>query len=160
MSNRIIGIDPGTEQSAVLFWNNGQVALPRIMPNSELRQWLLDNDWAADDGTVMAVEGIASYGMAVGKEVFETCFFIGRLQELWMSRGRPFRMIYRKEVKMHLCGNTKAKDPNIRQALIDLYGKPGTKKNPLKLYGIREHLWSALAVAVTAEHQILTEEKL
>lgn len=157
MTPRILAIDPGTDQSAVLFFSGGHVSLPRIMPNSELRDWLVENNWAGDNGTVMAVEGIASYGMAVGKEVFETCMFIGRLQELWISRVRPFRLVYRKDVKMHLCGTMKAKDPNVRQRLIDIYGKPGTRKSPGPLFGVSSHLWSALAVAVTAQHLIETE---
>jgi len=159
-SMRFLAVDPGTDQSAVLFWKGGHVSLPRIMPNSELRQWLLENDWAADGGTVMAVEFIQAMGMAVGREVFETCVFVGRLQEIWESRSRPFRRIYRRDVKLHLCGTMKAKDANIRQALIDRYGIPGTKKSPGPLFGVSSHLWSALAVAVTAEHQILTEQKL
>ena len=35
-----------------------------------------------------------------------------------------------KEEKMNLCGSMKAKDSNIRQALIDRFGEVGTKKNP------------------------------
>lgn len=154
MSNRILAVDPGTHESAVLFWTNEHVALPRIMPNQELRDWLADFDKEDYNETVLAVEMIASYGMSVGAEVFETCVFIGRLQEIWLSKGRPFHLIYRREVKMELCGTMKAKDANIRQRLIDLYGAPGTKKNPGKLFGIRSHLWAALGVAVTAEAKL------
>jgi len=58
---------------------------------------------------------------------------------------------------MHLCKNNRAKDANIRQALLDRFpatggGKApqiGTKKQPGPLYGVTSHLWSALAVAVT-----------
>ncbi|MGH7470493.1 MAG: hypothetical protein ACRENP_21315 [Longimicrobiales bacterium] len=55
---------------------------------------------------------------------------------------------------MHLCKNPKAKDQNIRQALIDLLGAPGTKKNPGPTYGISGDAWSALAIAVTARDQL------
>jgi hypothetical protein len=41
----------------------------------------------------------------------------------------------------------RAKDANIRQALIDKLGAVGTKKAPGPLYGISGHLWAALAVA-------------
>jgi hypothetical protein len=51
----------------------------------------------------------------------------------------------------------RAKDQNIRQALIDRLGPPGTKKNPGPTYGVTSHMWSALAVAVTA-HDKLKEQ--
>ncbi|WP_230687708.1 hypothetical protein, partial [Streptococcus pneumoniae] len=50
-------------------------------------------------------------------------------------------------VKIWLCGTMRAKDANIAQALRDKHGEVGTKKNPGKLYGIKSHLWSALAIA-------------
>jgi hypothetical protein len=42
----------------------------------------------------------------------------------------------------------RAKDSNIRQALIDRFGEPGTKKVPGLLYGIKKDEWSALALGV------------
>jgi hypothetical protein len=57
--------------------------------------------------------------------------------------------IPRLKVKLHLCHDSRAKDANIRAALIDRFGKPGTKKNPGALYGVTRDLWSALAVAIT-----------
>lgn len=73
---------------------------------------------------------IASYGMAVGKEVFETCVWIGRFIEIARLRKIEVEYIYRKDEKMNLCQSMKAKDSNIRQALIDRFGEVGTKKNP------------------------------
>ena len=45
----------------------------------------------------------------------------------------------------------RAKDSNIRQALIDIYGKPGTKKEPNEFYNdskvkMAKDIWSALAI--------------
>jgi hypothetical protein len=85
--------------------------------------------------------------MPVGSEVFETCYFIGKMMgvcEMWDTFVVP---VYRKDIKMHLCGQTKAKDGNIRQALLDKYGIQGKKKTPGPTYGISEDVWSALAVA-------------
>lgn len=73
---------------------------------------------------------IASYGMSVGKEVFETCVWIGRFTELAVLQNIDVEYIYRAEEKMNLCHTMKAKDTNIRQALIDRFGVVGTKKNP------------------------------
>lgn len=122
-----------------------------IVPNMTLLE--LVRVW---DGE-LAIEMIASYGMAVGKEIFDTCVYIGRLQEAY-CKPPEVRMIFRREIKKHICDNGLAKDANIRRALMDMWpatggGKVpviGTKDNPGPLYGVTEHMWAALAVAVTA----------
>ena len=76
------------------------------------------------------IEMIASYGMAVGKEVFDTCVWIGRFVELARLQNIGVEYIYRKDEKINICNSMKAKDSNIRQALIDRFGEVGTKKNP------------------------------
>lgn len=143
----IIAIDPGPESSAVVVWDGTRPHLYEEMINFDLLEWVRHDA----PNVEMAVEMIACYGMPVGAETFETCLLIGRLQEIWITQGNPFQLVYRKDVKMHICGTMKAKDGNIRQALIDKLGVVGTKKNPGPLYGISNHLWSALAVAVTAQ---------
>jgi hypothetical protein len=94
----------------------------------------------------IAIEWIESYGMAVGQDVFRTVFQIGRMQQ----QLGAVRLIPRRDVKLTLCGSARAKDTNIRQALIDAIGPVGTKKNPGPLYGVTGHYWAALAVAYTA----------
>jgi len=44
----------------------------------------------------------------------------------------------------------KAKDTNIRQALIDMIGPQGKKSCPGPTFGMSSHTWAALAVAITA----------
>ncbi|NBV46789.1 MAG: hypothetical protein EBR86_14410, partial [Planctomycetia bacterium] len=100
---------------------------------------------------LLAIEMIQAMGMAVGAEVFTTAVWIGRfIEAAGFGSTAPHRLIYRTSVKLHLCGTSRAKDPNIRQRLIDLYGPVGTKKSKGPLYGVRSHVWSALAIAVTA----------
>ena len=58
-------------------------------------------------------------------------------------------------------GQTKAKDSNIRQAIMDRYGSTreaaiGTKKNPQELYGVSKDIWAALGVAITASETTST----
>lgn len=146
----LIAIDPGSEQSAIVWIaHDGFPKKFDIMPNERLLEHIRgicapETGWAH-----LAIEMIASYGMPVGAEVFETCVWIGRFIESWDG---PFTKIYRREVKSFLCGDSKAKDGNIRQALIDRYGGSsaiGTKKSPGPLYGISKDVWAALAVAVT-----------
>lgn len=136
-----IAIDPGTDKSGVVIWN-GEVLESFEASNDALLDRIRQHHMGG--ASVMAIEMIASYGMPVGKEVFETCLWIGRFME---ASNISVRLVYRKDVKIHLCGTVKAKDGNIRQALIDKHGPVGTKKQPGKLYGISGHLWAALAVA-------------
>ncbi len=95
----------------------------------------------------LIIEMIASYGMAVGASVFDTCVWIGRF--IQRRDCADFEYIYRKEEKMNLCYSMKAKDSNIRQALIDRFGDVGTKKNPGWFYGFKKDIWAAYAVGVT-----------
>ena len=95
-------------------------------------------------------ESVECYGMAVGKSVFQTCYTIGRIMQV---AGDRFVLMTRREVKLHLCNSARAKDANIRQALLDRWGGKavaiGNKKNPGPLHGVKSHAWSALALAVT-----------
>jgi len=107
----------------------------------------------------LAIEMVASYGMPVGASVFETCVWIGRFIQSWAAPGAGLthEFIYRREVKLYLCNNARAKDANVRQALIDIYGGKekaiGKKATPGPLYGMAGDCWSALGVAVTsAQH--------
>lgn len=115
------------------------------MSNGALRHILYDNE----KYSCLVIEMIASYGMPVGKEVFDTCVWIGKFEELAFSRQVSTKYIYRKDEKMNLCHSMKAKDSNIRQALIDRFGEVGTKKNPGWFYGFKADVWSAYAVGVT-----------
>lgn len=141
MSERItIGIDPGPAESAYVVWNGKGCLVSGDMPNGRLALHL-----AFVEG-VVACEWVESFGMAVGQAVFQTVFTIGQL----CAAVPSMRLIPRRDVKLHICGQSRAKDANIRQALIDRFGEPGTKRNPGPLYGISKHRWAALAIAVTA----------
>lgn len=145
----ICAIDPGPQFSAYVLYADGAIEAKGKVPNEELIEMLRSDDGVLSFADVLAVEMIASYGMPVGREVFETCVWIGKFIE---ASGVGVELVYRKDVKLHLCGNPRAKDGNIRQALIDRFGGPaaiGKKATPGVLYGISADIWAALAVAVT-----------
>lgn len=150
----IFAVDPGPEKSGWVLFNthSKRVAACDVSSNDEIKRQLSLTHGLKP---LLAVEMIASYGMPVGREVFETCVWIGRLMEFW----HPLRceLVYRKDVKMHLCGTPRAKDPNIRQALIDKLGPPGKKADPGPTYGVSSHAWAALGVAVTASETLSME---
>ena len=142
----VIAIDPGPEESAVLVKSGGIIQFAEVVTNEGLLS-MAHYSARFYGAEAAAIEMIASYGMPVGKEVFETCVFIGEIREAFRQSGIKSHLVYRKDIKLNLCGTTKAKDANIRQALIDKLGIVGTKSAPGPLYGIKSHLWAALAVA-------------
>lgn len=148
---KVIGLDPGPGDSAVVVWNGDTVEVTRMGPNSDIMGYL--RTWRGG-GVPLAIEKIASYGMAVGAEVFETCVWTGRFMEAYGGATR----ITRGEVKMHLCHTMKAKDTNVRQAILDRFGGKdkaiGTKSSPGPFRGVTSHLWSALAVAIVFHDQL------
>ena len=158
---KILAIDPGTTESGYCFVTDGIVGVSGVLPNSEMRQYIAAIAVREPQPTKLAIEMIASYGMPVGREVFETCVWIGRFMQSW-HQPEAVELVYRKDVKLHLCGTPRAKDPNVRQALIDLFpatggGKTpqiGTKKQPGPLFGVSSHAWPALGVALTAQHKL------
>ncbi len=141
----IFSIDPGTTQSAFIQFDSEKKLIINkgIIQNDELLSLLENLEINKYD---IPIEMIACYGMAVGKSVFETLLWIGQFVHACKDRNKV-ELIYRKDIKLHHCNSTKAKDSNIRQVLIDRFGEPGTKKNPGMLYGISKDMWSALAIA-------------
>lgn len=147
MGDRLIyGLDPGPVKSALVLWDGSRV-IDKIYDFNEI---ILDSRlyWRNEDIIpVLAIERIASMGMPVGDEVFETCVWTGRFMQAYSPNN--VTRITRGQVKMNLCNSMRAKDANIRQALIDRLGVVGKKSQPGPLWGISGDLWSALGVAIT-----------
>lgn len=154
----VIGIDPGTNDGAVVVWDTEarKIVFHDIKPNNDLLEWLRTQTLA----TRVSCETIMSYGQRVGAETFETCFFIGRVMEICFNRGQEFNPIRRKEVIMVHCASNKATDADVRAAMIAYAGPPGTKKAPGPTYGIASHEWSALAIATFLQAQEEIDQKL
>jgi len=142
--NLWLAIDPGTDKSGYVLYRNGTVLESGILVNGDMIAII-----TASYADELAIEMIASYGMAVGQEVFETCVWIGRFMQTWGDRN--LHRIPRREVKLHLCGSMRAKDTNVWQALLDKLGPVGTKATPGPLYGVKSHARAALALAVAAD---------
>lgn len=143
----ILGIDPGTIESGWCALAGTTVRASGILPNADMLRMVTYG--TARGFQYLAIEMVASYGMPVGKEVFETVRWIGRFQQAWPD-PEAVRFVYRRDVKLYLCGSMRAKDTNVWQALLDRLGEVGTKGKPGPLYGVKSHARSALAVAVLA----------
>lgn len=146
----VFAIDPGTTQSGWVLLQERRVLQAGVSDNADLLRWVQ----AGQGADMLAIEMIEAMGMAVGRETFATVRWIGRFQQAWREPERV-QLVGRSKVKHGLCGSARAKDANIRQALIDRLGAPGTKKSPGPTYGVTSHAWQALAVAVIASGQHL-----
>lgn len=151
---KVLAVDPGNKSSGYVIMD-AETCRPAqfgIASNEHLLEMLYNR---RPDLECVVIERIASYGMAVGREVFETCEWVGRFCEAATHSKHPVYYIYRKEEKEFICQDLRAKDANIRRALIDRFadhdlknGK-GTKKNPDFFYGFAKDDWAAFAVGYT-----------
>ena len=142
----LLAIDPGTTHSALVLYDAavGLCAHYRT-GNDWILSYLRQYDAAPND--VLVIERVASYGMPVGDEVFETVRYAGRFEQEWVRRGLPCYRITRADVKITICGQSRAKDGNVRQELINRFGGPQATKKGGPLYKVAGDSWQALAVA-------------
>lgn len=152
----LLCIDPGTTQSGWVEYyplNSGRmIGEAGVMENNGLLRVINNN---MDRYSTLCIEMIESQGMPVGRETFQTCLWIGRFMQAFGFENTE--LVTRREVKLYLCGTMRAKDANVRQAVIDMFeptggGKTpqiGTKGQPGPLYGVSSHAWNALAVGLT-----------
>lgn len=156
-----IGIDTGTRQSAIVALENRVILAHKLIPNAEVisqvRTLARKQDYWK---SLLAIEMFEGRGQVAGQECYDSIFMAGMIAQAWIECGmiKPV-MIYRREVKASVCGDSRASDANIRRAVLDEF-KPmgggatpqvGTKKQPGPLYGISKDKWSALAIALTAQ---------
>lgn len=146
----ILAIDPGPEESAWVLWN-GQFILGKAIENNEFLISKIRNLVMPSAPHILALEEVRNtYGMPAGISICKTIFWTGRFYEAWQTSipNSQIVLVPRIDVKMYLCKTAKARDSNVRQALIDRFGKPGNKNNPGILYGVKKDMWQALALAV------------
>lgn len=180
----LIGIDPGTTETAycIIDYNNkilNEVLFKDKIKNdavyyalkTSLKDYIKANNINHIE-VLIAIEHIENHGMAVGSSTFETCYFIGELnyrlknelmynllkdiQEL-KTASIDTQRVYRHQEKTAICYNSRAKDSNIRQALIDTFGIVGTKNNQGYFYGFKSDIWSSFAIAYT--YHLLTADQ-
>jgi len=157
----ILAIDPGNIESGWCLINDDYTVEDKgKWRNEDILESLSDYFWKYNPEHIV-IEMIASYGMAVGQTVFDTCVWIGRFMQEAIAINAESNdfvsRIYRKDIKMNICGQVRAKDSNIRQALVDRFsyerhkakGGKGVKADPGFFYGFSKDMWAAYAVGVT-----------
>ena len=153
MENRkIMAIDPGNVYSGYVVVGAEDMRPIEIgkVENETVIERVQNSD--IDE---LVIEMVASYGMPVGRSVFETCVHIGRLMQAASSVSIKTARLYRQDVKLNVCHSNKANDATITQALIDRFAPDtpnrgrGYKKEPGWFYGFKADIWQAYALAVT-----------
>lgn len=170
MNDTILAIDPGTTESAYVLYRDGNILSFGKLLN-EAMLILVQSATSGAGPEFMAIEMPACYGMVVGKDILETCEWVGIFRGAF-GRHKAYK-VYRKSrnteigiegVCMHLCKNNTAKDTNVRQAILDRYPRTGGGKTPQKgtkaqpgpLYGVSgDDMWSAVAVAITFDETFI-----
>ena len=148
----VLAIDEGNEYSGycVVLDDFSPAEFGKVT-NDELLEHLGDI-FKKYKGISLAIEKFESYGMPVGRSVFDSCVWAGRFIQACQEQGIKYEWVSRKEEKLIICGSLKANDTTIRRALINMFcdhdyrtGK-GTKKNPDYFYGFKADVWSAFAI--------------
>lgn len=153
---KILGVDTGTLETGWAIYDTETHTVPfmgvddnEVVLNEVLEQYEYD---------VASLEMVASYGMPVGATTFETVYWIGRFAERAEAKGKKVVRYYKKtDINPTICFNSKVKDTHIRRAILDFFPKTGGGKEPSigtkakkgVLFGIKSHIFPALAVALT-----------
>lgn len=148
----IIGIDSGNIYTGwcVIDEDYKPIAFGKT-ENNELFEYLeMNRKWLP---RTVYIEKICSYGNVIGQSTIDTIEWIGRQHQFFDERGHKINFVKRKTYVTEFCGNSRAKDANIKQYLVDRFapntpnhGK-GNKKEPGFFYGMSQDAWSAFAIA-------------
>jgi hypothetical protein len=109
-----LAIDPGPVHSGWM-----------LLQSTEPREWgYLSNDMLIQKvrgNHNLVIEDMSHFGpnIRVGRDVFETCKWMGRFEQ---QSGHKAIYILRQTIKTHITGMATATDANVRLALIDKYG--------------------------------------
>lgn len=157
---RWLCIDPGTTKTGwVIFDPLAEKPVEAGWEDNATVLWRIEN-MNFHDRVIM--ETFAAQGMPLGDSSLQTVRWEGRFVErALMSRGIEVDHITRRAIKIAICGSSRAKDSNIRAAMVDMYAFAwsnignglGVKDNPSPLACLRSgkgataHTFAALAVA-------------
>ncbi len=148
---RIISIVPGPSESAICELISGQPKGYDCVENNDL-VLKIERARKLELYDRLYVQNISMWGRERrGHNLIQ--IWTGRFLQAGLYQGQIMggHLIYSYDVKSHLCnGDKQTTDSTVRQALINRFGAPSTKKNPGLLYGMRHDMWQALGVAITA----------
>jgi hypothetical protein len=150
----LLAIDPGTTESGYVVYDGNSILESGVTDNNNLIQKV----GIAEGISYLAIENITNYGSAVGRTTYQTCIWIGRFYQAWLSGRRnadTIMLVDRPAIKSYLCPKQRANDKTVIEALKTRYGDKGTKQDPGFTYGLKSHAWQAFALAVYCTDNLL-----
>lgn len=147
---RILAIDPSYKGSTYILTEGIKpVEFEIVADNNHLLAYLDENQTRFDK---VLIESMSSYGQIVGRDVFDTLVWIGRIQQKAIDLRYDTIIYYRKAIVTWHCGIARGGDTGVRKSLIGKYathdfksGK-GTKNNRDFFYGFHADIWQAFAI--------------
>lgn len=164
----ILAIDPGLKRCGVVVYDG---TTHDVHVSSILHpEVCLEQVREFQSSRRLVIEHIGHYGTGqpAGRDTFDTCRLIGKLEEAWNAKRYVLprhhaALLLRADVKVHLCHKRNATDAMVSQAVRDRFPKTGggarpevgTKQAPGPLYGVKGDAWQALALAITYAETVL-----
>ena len=154
---RVLGIDPGPLHKwtgvVLVDFNKNSIEDKGLIHNTDMISWIRERRQLFD---VCGIEVLQAQGCQVQQTTFDTGHWGGRYAQVVYDLGKPVYEIFRRKIKIHLCGKSSTGDTQVSAACRDRFKPTGGGKDPWKgvkgkpgpLYGISKDMWSALAIAV------------
>ena len=136
----LLAVDPGETVSglAVLEEDGGIVSLA-VQSNVELLA-VLRHIHPPAEPRQLVLEEVSSYGMRVGRSIFHTIYYSGRLWEAATAAGLDVFLVPRIVVRRNLAGKLNSGDKDVRQAVLrrrpELAGHPGFVSHAVQALGL------------------------
>ena len=150
--SRVLCLDPGSTETGYVVLDRDTLKPLEFakVKNGDLVRMMM---WKIKFDEFVT-ERMESFGMGIGRTTLIASEWVGRFSQVAEILGYQVNYIYRHTEKIHICHDSRAKDSNIRRALIDRFAQhdfkngKGTKSNPDWFYGVSKDCWSAIAVGI------------
>lgn len=150
----ILALDPGPTRTGWALFDGRRVLQSGDDDNGTVLMACYSG--ACGTATVLAIEEPEGMGQLASTALLRAAWQGGIFEARWPGL-RSIR-VTRSRVLSHLLRGPKPKgksnDSRVRAALIDILGPQGSKAQPGPTYGVAGDAWAALAVAVTAWHEL------
>jgi len=143
----VLAIDPGPTRCAFVFLEDARLDLRGIEDTDAVVRMARE---AAAEEVHVAIETIEPWAGVVGPAALDTMRVVGRLEEA--AHAAPSVTLLKRSAVLKALGVTglpKGKaQAAVRLLLLDMWGGGNPARRDHPLHGVRDDVWSALAVAV------------